>query len=170
MQLFKGQYFGAALHAFVKGLRQSEALTEQILRSHGLERIEPDQWYDLNTARSIYDTVGQQIGECSLHAVGLQMIDSAPFPPGIDDICGVLASLDHAYHMNVRGPEIGYIACDFEGDHAALVTFATPFPCALTRGIVQGCARKFVSDALIEHAPDGCVDEGAPSCSFHITW
>lgn len=170
MKLFQGQYFGAALHSFVKGLSQSEALTEQILRAHGLDHIDPDHWYDLNTARSIYYTVGKQIGERSLNAVGLQMIDSAPFPPGITDIKSVLASLNGAYHMNVRGPEIGYIASEFEGENTALVTFATPFPCALTRGILRGCVRKFAPEALTEHGPDGCVDEGAPACTFHVTW
>ncbi|HEU4407389.1 MAG TPA: hypothetical protein VFS43_19130 [Polyangiaceae bacterium] len=170
MKLFEGQYFGAALHSFVKGLSQSEALTEQILRSHGIDHVDPALWYDLNTARSIYYTVGKQIGERSLQAVGLQMIDSAPFPPGINDIKSVLQSLDHAYHMNVRGPEIGYISCDFEGEGNALVTFATPFPCALSRGILRGCARKFAPEALVEHGPDGCIDGGAASCTFHVTW
>jgi hypothetical protein len=170
MQLFQGQYFGAALHAFVKGLSQSEALTEQILRAHGLERIDPELWYDLNTARSIYYTVGRQVGERSLQVIGHQMIDSAPFPPGIDDIKGVLMSLNPAYQMNVRGPEIGSISGEFEGGNTALVTFATPFPCALTRGILQGCARKFAADALVEHGPDGCVDRGDESCHFHVAW
>ncbi len=170
MQLFQGQYFGAALHSFVKGLGPSEALIEQILRAHGLERIDPGQWYDLNTARSIYYTVGAQVGERSLHGVGLQMIESAPFPPGIEDIRALLQSLDRAYHMNVRGPEIGYIASEFDGEHTALVTFATPFPCALSRGILRGCARKFAPDALVEHGPGGCVDRGDSACTFHVTW
>jgi hypothetical protein len=170
MKTFQGQYFGAALHSFVKGLSQSEVLTAQILRAHGLEKIDPEQWYDLNTARSIYYTIGQQVGERSLHNVGLQMINSAPFPPEITDVKGVLQSLDHAYHMNVRGPEIGSIACEFEDDNTALVTYATPFPCALSRGITLGAARKFMPNALVEHAPDGCVDQGAPSCTFHVTW
>jgi hypothetical protein len=171
MKSLQGQYYGAALHAFVKGLSQSESLILQILRAHGLERIEPDQWYDLNTARSIYYMVGRQVGERSLHAVGLQMINSARFPPEIRDVRGVLLSLDHAYHMNVRGPEIGSIAVEFAGDDTALVTFdRTPFPCALRRGVTVGAARKFMSHALLEHGPDGCIDRGGSSCTFHVTW
>lgn len=170
MQSFHGQYSGAALSAFVRGLQRSEALIRQILRAHGLAAIADDQWYDLNTARSIYATVQREVGERSLHAVGVQMIEAAPFPPGLDDICAVLASLDHAYHMNVRGPDIGRITSEIEDEGAALVTFATPFPCALSRGIVHGCCKKFMPDALVEHAAGGCVERGDPSCSFHVTW
>lgn len=170
MQHFEGQYFGAALQAFVHGLASSATLVQQILEAHGLKAIEADRWYDLNLARSIYYTVGRQVGERSLFGVGLQMIDAAPFPPGIQDVRGVLASLDHAYHMNVRGPAIGSITAEFEGEYAAIVTFSTPFPCALCRGIVQGCCRKFVASALLEHGPGGCVDTGAPACTFHVAW
>lgn len=170
MKPFQGQYLGAALRSFVRGLHQSEAIVRQILRNHGLEKIDENQWYDLNTARSIYYTVGSQVGERSLHAVGLEMIGSAQFPPAIDDIKSLLMSLDAAYRMNCRGPEIGAITCEFEDDHTALVVFATPFPCALSRGILQGCARKFAPDALIEHSPEGCVDKGASSCCFHVAW
>ncbi|MBL8971814.1 MAG: hypothetical protein JNK56_14575 [Myxococcales bacterium] len=46
--------------------------------------------------------MGKQVGERSLQAVGLQMSDTAAFPPGIDDIRSVLASLDHAYKLNCR--------------------------------------------------------------------
>jgi len=166
---FQGQYHGAALQAFIRGLGHAKSLTEQILRSHGLERIDAEEWYDLNTARSIYYTIGKQVGERSLHAVGLQMIEAAPFPPEVKDVRSVLASLDAAYHMNVRGNEIGSISCSFEDDRSAAVVFATPFPCALNRGIVQGCAKKFVPAALLEHGA-GCVDDGSPSCTYFVTW
>jgi hypothetical protein len=170
MQHFDGQYFGAALRSFVNGLSHSESLIQQILQTHGLTQIAEDQWYDLNTARSIYYTVKREIGERSLFTVGLAMIDSAPFPPDIVDVQGVLASLDHAYHMNVRGPAIGHIHSEFEDDHTALVTFATPFPCALCRGIIQGCCQKFTADAVVEHGPGGCIDHGANECVFHVSW
>lgn len=170
MKMFEGQYKGAALRSFVLGLGQSEAIIKQILRTHGLERIDEEQWYDLNTARSIYYTVGKQVGERSLHAVGLTMITTATFPPGIDDIKSVLQSLDAAYKLNCRGPEIGRIDTEFEDEASALVTFATPFPCSLSRGILLGCAKRFAPDALIEHIPGSCVDDGDPACTYHVAW
>ena len=54
--------------------------------------------------------------------------------------------------------------------HTAVVVFATPFPCVLSRGIVQGCCRKYGARALIDHGPGGCVDKGAPSCVYRVAW
>ena len=59
----------------------------------------------------------------------------------------MLASLDHAYKLNCRGPQIGFITCEFADDSTAIVSFSTPFPCALDRGIVQGCCKRFVPNA-----------------------
>lgn len=169
MRDFQGQYYGAALQAFVRGLGHSKIVIEQILKSHGLDRIDAEEWYDLNTARSIYYMIGKRVGERSLLTVGLQMIESAPFPPEVKDIRSVLLSLNEAYHMNVRGPEIGSIGCTFDDDHSAEIFFSTPFPCALSRGIVQGSAKKFMPAALLEHGV-GCVDSGDTACTYYVTW
>lgn len=170
MQQFDGEYHGAALRSFIRGLDKSQQLTQRILQSHGLDRIQDDQWYDLNLARSIYASVAREIGNRSLYNVGLKMIESAPFPPEINDVRSVLASLDAAYRMNVRGPDIGGITCTFTGDRSAVIVFSTPFVCALEHGIIQGCCRKFGARALIEHGPEGCRDEGRPSCTYRVTW
>lgn len=170
MQRFDGSYSGAALQAVVRGLGQARALVDKILAAHGLTEIDPQQWYDLNLARSIYATIAQQVGDRSLQTVGQQMIDSAEFPPEIADVRGVLASLDAAYHLNVRGPDIGRIDAAFPDEQSAVLTFTTPFPCALTRGIIQGCCRKYGARALIEHRTGDCVDHGAPACSYSVIW
>lgn len=170
MQSFQGEYSGAALLSFVRGLQHADALVRQILRNHQLEKIDEDRWYDLNTARSIYYTVGNQVGERSLQAVGLQMIDTAVFPPGIDDIRSVLASLDHAYKLNCRGPQIGVITCEFADDSTAIVTFSTPFPVALCRGILQGCCKRFMPNALIEQSASEADTGANVVCTFHISW
>jgi hypothetical protein len=170
MKSFDGKYSGAALQAFVRGLGHSRAIVDALLAEHGLTDVDPERWYDLNLARSIYAAVARQVGDRSLYAVGMQMIESAPFPPGIADVRGVLASLDAAYHMNVYGPDIGRIDVSFPDEHSASVVFTTPFPCALSRGVVQGCCRKYGAKALIEHQAGGCVDAGGAACAYYVTW
>ena len=66
--------------------------------------------------------------------------------------------------------EIGDIAVTFPDDHSAVVTFTTPFPCALSKGVIQGCCRKYGERALIEHRTGGCVDDGGRSCAYYVTW
>jgi hypothetical protein len=170
MNRFDGSYSGAALQAFVQGLEQSQSVVQKILGEHGLKAIDPSRWYDLNTARSIYDAVGKHVGPRTLRGIGLKMIETASLPPNVTDVSSVLATLDAAYNLNVRGPEIGNIRCTFDGDRNAAVEFTTPFPCSLSSGIIQGCVKKYGALALIEHGANGCVDQGAGSCTYRVTW
>ena len=92
MSHLDGQYSGAALLAFVRALEGSQALIDEILAAHGLDRIEEDKWYPLATAHSIFKTVGQQIGDLGLHAIGVQTIRTSPLPPAAKDAKTTLES------------------------------------------------------------------------------
>jgi hypothetical protein len=170
MPAYEGEYSGAALSSFIKGLGQSESVIQRILQPHGLKAIDPEQWYDLELARAIYYDLEKHVGSRTLYNVGIQMIESAPFPPQINDVPSVLSSLNGAYSMNVRGPQIGGITTVLEDDDAAVVTFSTPFPCHLEQGVVAGCCKKFGATPLLEHGPEGCRDQGNPECVYHISW
>jgi hypothetical protein len=170
MEHYDGTYSGEALQTFMKGLRQSDALVQQILQEHGLTTIDPQTWYPLDDARSIYRTVAQRVGDNTLFRVGLEMISSAAFPPDIKDVRGVLALLDVAYKMNARGSNIGGITCTFNDESSATIVFTTPFPCALERGIIQGCCDRFDTQALIEHDPAECRDRGDAHCVYYVSW
>jgi hypothetical protein len=170
MEKLEGKYNGAALQAFVLGLERSKPLIEKVLKDHGLDRVDPERWYDLNLARSIYYSVGKLVGARSVKAVGLKIIDAALFPPEVNDVRSVLASLDAAYHLNTQGTGLGYIACTFEDARSASIVFAIPFPCALAIGVIQGCCKKFGARPLVEHGTGGCIDDGAPSCTYRVSW
>lgn len=170
MQHYDGEYSGAALNSFIKGLNQSPAVIERILKPYGMKTIDPEQWYPLDQARAIYYDLEREVGSNTLYNVGIQMIESAPFPPEIDDVPTVLQSLNHAYVMNVRGPQIGGIDVEFDSDDSALVIFSTPFPCHLEKGIVVGCCQKFHATPLLEHEADGCRDDGAEACHYRVSW
>lgn len=170
MSDFDGQYSGAALHGFIRALDRSQALILQILGAHGLERIDEEAWYPLQTARSIYTMIGARIGDLNLRAVGVKMIDAARLSPEVKDVPSALSRLDATYHLHVRGPDIGHVTTTFEDDRTAVIVSSTPFPCALQRGIVQGCCSRFGERALIEHGPGGCMDQGAASCTYRVAW
>jgi len=158
------------LQSLAQSLGPAESLMRERLQAHGIFLIEAERWYDLNMVRSVLAAVGKQLGERGLYNTGIKMSELLPATPGIDDVRGVLASLDVAYALHVEGPEIGRITHVFEDEHNAVLTFQTPFPCALCRGIVQGSCRLFVGNVLIEHGPDGCVDTGAEACTYHVAW
>ena len=165
-----GQYNGAALNSFLLGLAQSQSLVQKILRDFGVESIDPNRWYDAVWAIPIYYAINEQIGRGAVIAVGKRMIETAPFPPGIDDVRSVLQSLDAAYKLNARGPDTGDITCEFEDECSAVLEWSTWGPCALNIGIMQGCCSRFGAHALVEHAPGGCMDDGAASCVYRVSW
>lgn len=165
-----GRYNGAALNSFLLALGHSQPLVQKILKDHGVERIDPETWYDAAWAIRIYFVIGEQIGRSALISVGRRMIETAPFPPGIDDVKSVLLSLDVAYKLNARGPDTGNITCEFEDDFNAVLEWDTWGPCALNIGIMEGCCARFGGHALVEHGAGGCMDQGARSCVYRVSW
>ncbi len=164
-----GEYNGAALNSFLLALNHSDAIVQKVLRDSGVERIDPDRWYEINWAIDIYFKIYEQVGRGAITAVGKKMIQTAVFPPGLDDIKSMLMSLDAAYRLNARGPDIGTITTEFHDDYSATSTWTTLGPCPLNIGIIDGCCGRVGASALIEHAPGGCMDDGASACTYLIS-
>jgi hypothetical protein len=171
MKKYEGEYRGAALESLFLALGHSEGLVEKILRSSGADRIDPDRWYDLHwSCIIVYGQIEAQIGRGAILAVGKKMIEAAVFPPGLDDVRTMLSSLDAAYRLNARGPNIGGILCTFDDDRSATLDWTAAGPCALNIGIIQGCASRVGARPLVEHGATGCMERGAPSCIYHVSW
>ena len=170
MNKYEGEYYGSALKSFILALGHSQALIEKILSDHGVGGIDPERWYELNWAISIYTMIAKQVGSRAVTSVGLSMIETAPFPPDLKSVRDVLASLDAAFHLNARGPSTGGIVTTFDDDRSATIEWTAPGPCALNLGIIQGCCNRFGARALVEHGATGCMERGAPSCIYLVSW
>ncbi|MDI1481010.1 hypothetical protein [Polyangium sp. y55x31] len=171
MNKYEGEYRGAALQSLLLALGHSEALVEKILKSCGVDRIDPERWYDLHWGCNVvYGEVAARIGPSAILAVGKKMIEAAVFPPGLDDVRSMLSGLDAAYRLNARGPSIGGITCTFDEDRSATLDWTAPGPCALNIGIIQGCCSRVGARPLVEHGATGCMEHGAPSCIYRVSW
>jgi hypothetical protein len=166
----KQEYNGAALNSFILALGHSKGVLHKILVDAGVDRIDADRWYDFDWARSIYFKIEAEVGRGAVIEVGRKMIETADFPPGIDNIATLLQSLDAAYRLNARGAGIGDITCTLEDEHGATLTWTTQFPCALNIGIMEGSCSRYGAKPLIEHGAGGCVDQGGRSCTYHVSW
>lgn len=164
------EYSGAALNSFILALGHAHEVVHKILSDAGVERIDPERWYEFDWARSIYHKIGAQVGRGALIEVGRRMIQTAEYPPGIDDIPTLLMSLDVAYHLNARGPDIGEIRCIIEEQHCATLVWTPTFPCELNIGILEGSCARYGARALVEHGGGGCMNDGATSCTYHVSW
>ena len=165
----KAEYYGAALNSFVLAFGDAEGLVAKILADAGVERIEPDRWYDYDWTADIYRRIASQVGRAAAIAVGRRMIEAAVFPPGIDSVAAVLMSLGAAFRLNARGP-VGDIVTTIEDDYSATVVRTQKGSCALNIGIIEGCCARYGAKALIEHGSGGCQDRGDPVCIYHVSW
>lgn len=166
-----GQYNGAALYSFLLGLGHSEALVHKVLQDAGVDSIDPKRWYDINWAMEVYFAIYEKIGRGAMIAVGKKMIETAPFPPGLDDVKRLLMGLDAAYRLNVRGgADLGGITCEFDDDDSARLVWSTLGPCPLNIGIIEGCCSRVGAAALVEHGAGGCMDEGGSSCTYLVSF
>jgi hypothetical protein len=166
----KREYNGAALNSFILALGHSESIIEKLLADAGVDRIDPERWYDYDWAVSIYYKIGEVVGRSALVAVGKKMIETAPYPPGIDSIETVLMSLGEAFRLNARGPDVGEVVCTLEDEHSATLDWSAKGPCALCMGILEGSCSRYGAKALIEHGAGGCKDTGASTCIYHVSW
>lgn len=165
-----GEYSGAALSSFLLGLGHSQALVQKVLRDAGVDHIDPNQWYEINWAIDFYFRIYEKIGRGALISVGKKMIETAVFPPGLDDVKSLLMGLDAAYRLNARGPDIGTITCEFDDDNSATLVWNTLGPCPLNIGIIEGCCSRVGVKALVEHGAGGCMEEGASSCTYLVSF
>ncbi|PRQ06343.1 hypothetical protein [Enhygromyxa salina] len=170
MTVEEKQYHGAALNSFILALGHSEVVINKLLADAGVDRIDPDTWYDFEWASGLYFKIEAEVGRSAVIEVGRKMIETADFPPDIDGIHSLLMSLDHAYRLNARGPGIGVITCTLEDDYSATLVFTPRFPCALNLGIIEGCCARHGAQALIEHGANGCIDTDDGPCTYHVSW
>lgn len=98
------EYSGAALNSFVLALGHSDGVVHKLLAEAGVDRIDPEAWYDHDWAMSIFYKIEEQIGRAAVLQVGKKMIESAVSPPNIDGIHSLLMALGQAYSLNARGP------------------------------------------------------------------
>lgn len=164
------EYSGSALNAFVLAFGESNPIVKKILADVGLARIDPQAWYDYGLVTAIFLRIGEQVGRAAAMEVGRKMIEAAHFPPGIDSVQSVLMSLGAAFKMNLRGGDAGDILCTLEDEHSATIVRTQRGSCPFNIGIIEGCCARYGATPLIEHGTGGCQDEGAPTCTYHVSW
>lgn len=164
-----GVYRGQALLSFVNAMTYSAPITK-VLQSIGIEEIQADHWYDLDTARKLYFGIEQLIGRNSLMQTGQKIIENADFPTNLANVHDLLAGIQSAYTATVKGEFIGEIEHFRTGDRSAKMVFSTPFPCHLDQGIIQGCVMRFASFPKILHGEELCRDHGGNRCTYEVSW
>lgn len=146
---------------------------------HGLVDIDPARWYPVQPfldALSEMSSGSDGSIMLDLVSLGMRMVQSAVFPPEVDHLPleDVLGLMSAAYHLNMRGTDIGEIQVTHLGPRHTLTTNRTPFPDDFWYGVIYGYMRRFAPKGttyIVKFDPDiKRRSQGGERTLIHITW
>jgi len=167
----KVEVIGTAIMSIAAGLGKTAL---PILSTHGLDTVDPDQWYSQQTWLDALKDIamGQYNAMFDLVAVGMAVPNTAVFPPDVNSMVSALVSIDAAYHMNHRGGEIGSYQISESTNDQLTVICRNPYPCDFDYGLIYSMARRFRprnAQFTVYHDDQcGCRKKGAVSCTYHV--
>lgn len=181
---------GTAAMVFLVSSNIGTDQRKQILKNNGIDDLQPDGWYGLQSIVGAFNDLGKTIGEMNLFLIGKTVMEQAEFPP-MDGLESALRSVDVAYHMNHRkngemmfNPETGqmtegighYQLTRFDAEKAeAEMVCHTPYPSKFEEGLIVQIVRRFRPEGSIKSRVE--LDEtkesrrtGGETCTFKISW
>jgi len=165
---------GETVLSVVAGMGSFGPHALKILAAAGIESPTAGHWYKQQAWLDAFEKIAQSIGDRTLHQIGLQIPQSAKFPPQIDSLDKALASIDTAYHMNHRGGPIGSYTWRSSGKSSGVMVCQNPYPCDFDRGIVEATTKRFKpAGAIVQVVHEGaqpCRKKGGNSCTFTVSW
>ncbi|WP_146157616.1 hypothetical protein [Enhygromyxa salina] len=166
------EYSGAALSSFVVGLSEHQAVVDKLLAESGVDRIDPEAWYELEWAFDLFDKIERELGRAAVIKVGRSMVETAVYPPEIDSAQKILSSVGYWWALNARGPDIGTMTCEWEDEHHAVIECtAYRARCTLVIGILEGACMRYGISPLVEHGPGSCIQQQTgPMCVYRVSW
>jgi hypothetical protein len=165
------------MQAYFRNFNSAEVkpYLDEILQKYGLKSIDPDKWYPSQLALDLYKLLVKKAGGMfDLVAIGMQMVEDAPYPEKVDSIHTVMAMLPEGYKMGIRNypPDEGYVI-EHLGDRHVRVHEYLPYPHDIMYGYIYGLARRFapkgtnLSVIRTYMVPD---DPDAGGAVYDITW
>lgn len=167
----KGQGLVAIIDAM--SLIQSHAVN--LLSSHGLNPIDPEKWYSMQSVLDAFKIIGERIGRSTMKSIGRKVPNYTQIPANLQTLDQVLSQLDKVYKATHRGPgNVGSYLYKPTGVRSAQLTTDSPYMCELDEGLLETlCERYKPKGSLwvrVAHDPSGCRNKGAVSCTYDISW
>lgn len=123
---------------------------KKIYADHGLDHIDPDAWYPLETAEAINRDIEAKIGAGFLLQVGKSIPENLILPPELDQFeTAILFAVNAGFqqqHRNVQG-EVKVLK---ENEHTLRVICDIPYPPKFNEGVLKGFANKYKAAVTIE--------------------
>lgn len=171
--------------SLLNALKNDKEIAMEFLAEQGITDLSPNTWHPMESSVAAQKQIFDTLGEKTLFNVGKAILETAIFPPNIDNIHASLDMLNIAYHMNHRkngvvmfdpatGTKldgIGNYAYTKTSENSGEVVTDNPYSCEFDRGIITCMARKF--ESMVQVTTDTSVEcrkNGGDSSTYLITW
>jgi hypothetical protein len=168
------QVIGQAILGAIRCPQGDEILP--ILKAHGLDNVEPAEWYPHQVWLDFLRDVAQQGGQnatSNLVAIGMGVAETAPEAVESFTLETALLSMNVTYQMSHRGEAGGFVVTVVDERHIQIVDYS-PYPDDFTYGFLYALARRFRPSgarfAVIHDDAAPCRKKGDDSCTYHVTW
>ena len=164
---------GHSIQITLEALELYKDTGNQLLAQAGIQKVKPDEWYDMQTYCDFLAAIKQKLCPFTLFVAGRNIGMKAELPPIFDTPSKVLSGFDQVFKMGHRGvPANQGWTYTSTGERSAVMVSSTPYPDELQRGVCDGFIRRFKTGALLvkidETKPR--VDNGGKSVTFIANW
>jgi hypothetical protein len=169
------EVIGESILALVEGMGVFKSTAIKYLEENGIKNPTPGKWYKLKDYLIAYQKIYEKLGDMTLKVIGMKVPEKAVLPPNLDSIDKLLEGelLDKAYHMNVRGDQLGNYLFQKNASKKGVMTCTNPFPCAFDMGLINGFMNKLRRSGdipQVKHIEGPCRMKGQDMCKYNITW
>jgi hypothetical protein len=135
------EVLGAVIIAISQSINSEELIP--ILETHGLGKVQPDQWYPAKPwIAALEDVANNPNGSMNLVAAAIKVSENIPQAAGDGSIKGAFMTANDTYNMNHRGGYIGEIKVESSQDREITVSAYSPYPDDYLYGAFYGHARR----------------------------
>lgn len=170
------EVLGGGMLAFIESINYDNF--SSILETHGVDNINPNEWYPQQVWLDVFSDIASQPGSSSnLVSIGMKIADTAPIPPEaltlpFQEV--MLGFNDGSYFANNRGKDIGRIDVEILDEKHICMIDKTPYPDDFVYGAYYATARRLLprgTDFTVKY--DETIPRrgnGGDATRVHIIW
>jgi hypothetical protein len=145
-----------------------------VVIDHHLASLDPKTWYPQQEYLDVFNDIYERDFNVmhNMVAIGMRVLESATFPPGVNTLEEALGSLDAYYHLNNKDKTGGWDVT-IKGKQATCVS-TTPFPADFEYGLIYALVRRFLPKKhtfTVTYDGSDLIHKGIDApCTYQVVW
>lgn len=173
----KLQLYGQSTRALIENMNYD--VVRPHLAQHGLDDIDPDGWYAMQSILEVFNALLEQGGAMAdFVAIGMKAAELSPLPPELEQMTFaqfMQLYAERVYPARHQGGDPGTFAVEHTGPNALHVIIANVYPDDVMYGLVYGFAKRFMGQRgipfIVEYKPDTPTrEQGGEQTVIQVSW